>query len=523
MLAQVKARKVPFYFLEAAMCVVLLVIFGLTFPNAPDGGFSPREFDLSRHFTFILNGVLAGVAMLSSIVQYPFTLQYIRSMLPYGAWRHPMLMPIAHTTAWIWATSFAASALFYLIPYTGDAEMHIRGQYDTRAGDPSGDNLFAVVFRIVLPIGLYVFCALITRLLPSRAIRHIDASAAFDSAAGGARGARPGVAGGVMYPGFKMTENPLSAPSWQLSPMLAGTAYMGAAGAPLSPTATATPPEGKYRGTTLAYVTPEGSVAMPGVRTNTPPLSMSSSIAHGGGSTGMGVAGTPPAPRRAELSSTGGTVTGSGTDAALFLTSGVGQGSPPLKPEDPSAPQGRDSAYSTQEYVETRSPGGIGGGYGAEASGAETPSRSGAGGEVQRTRLSSTRHPDLQHTWLSEFDNAEAGSSGRGGTNSAHATPQRAQPAAAARSPGGGGGLGTPGSALPVGSNGFGTAAVTAAKDPQRTPKGPPPSALKSTAPAASVAAMGSPAHAAAPPRRKTRMTDENFRIASHPGTGAIP
>ncbi len=49
------------------------------------------------------------------MVQYPFALQYIRSMLPYAAWRHPMLTPVAHACTWIWVTAYTAAALLFLV------------------------------------------------------------------------------------------------------------------------------------------------------------------------------------------------------------------------------------------------------------------------------------------------------------------------------------------------------------------------------------------------------------------------
>ena len=110
---------------------------------------------ISRDFPFVTNGALGGVALvrtcgrfmrrnmclsrdyrnhkavipqllnglnpvnphvqLSSLAQYPFTLQYIRSMLPYAAWRHPKLIPIAHTSTWMWVLTYTASSLLYLV------------------------------------------------------------------------------------------------------------------------------------------------------------------------------------------------------------------------------------------------------------------------------------------------------------------------------------------------------------------------------------------------------------------------
>lgn len=58
------------------------------------------------------------LSQISSLVQYPFTLQYIRSMLPFSAWRHPMVIPVAHASTWIWVVAYAASALLYLVSHT---------------------------------------------------------------------------------------------------------------------------------------------------------------------------------------------------------------------------------------------------------------------------------------------------------------------------------------------------------------------------------------------------------------------
>uniref|UniRef100_A0A6U2I9K4 Uncharacterized protein n=1 Tax=Chlamydomonas euryale TaxID=1486919 RepID=A0A6U2I9K4_9CHLO len=62
-LARARVRKVPVFFLEVTMFVLFLLLFALTFPDAAEGGASSREFDIARDFTFIVNGVLCGIAM----------------------------------------------------------------------------------------------------------------------------------------------------------------------------------------------------------------------------------------------------------------------------------------------------------------------------------------------------------------------------------------------------------------------------------------------------------------------------
>ena len=52
---------------------------------------------------------------MSSLLQYPFTLQFLRSMVPYEAWRHPDLLRLSHITTWIWVLAYAASALLYIV------------------------------------------------------------------------------------------------------------------------------------------------------------------------------------------------------------------------------------------------------------------------------------------------------------------------------------------------------------------------------------------------------------------------
>lgn len=50
------------FFMEVAMCLLFGVLWLLTYPNGPDGP-STREVSISRNYTFIVNGALAGVAM----------------------------------------------------------------------------------------------------------------------------------------------------------------------------------------------------------------------------------------------------------------------------------------------------------------------------------------------------------------------------------------------------------------------------------------------------------------------------
>lgn len=52
---------------------------------------------------------------MSSLLQYPFALQFLRSMVPYEAWRHPDLLRLSHITTWIWVLAYAASALLYIV------------------------------------------------------------------------------------------------------------------------------------------------------------------------------------------------------------------------------------------------------------------------------------------------------------------------------------------------------------------------------------------------------------------------
>ncbi len=142
------------------------------------------------------------------------TLQYLRSMLPYTAWRHPMLTTTAHVTTWIWVAAFTASALLYLIPWSAGVEMHIAGQYDPRVGAGSSNGL-AVVFRIVMPIVLYVVAALITRIWPMRVVKHVSESEQFD----------------WVNSGFRVVENPLHGGAASGGGGLQPAAYVRADGA----------------------------------------------------------------------------------------------------------------------------------------------------------------------------------------------------------------------------------------------------------------------------------------------------
>ena len=48
-------------------------------------------------------------------------------------------------------------------PFSRGVENHVRGRYETRTGDQNSDNALAVMFRIVVPVLLYIGAAAITR------------------------------------------------------------------------------------------------------------------------------------------------------------------------------------------------------------------------------------------------------------------------------------------------------------------------------------------------------------------------
>ncbi len=54
------------FFMEAAMFVLFIVQWGLTYPEGPDGTASARENSIYRYFPFVTNGALGGVALVRS-------------------------------------------------------------------------------------------------------------------------------------------------------------------------------------------------------------------------------------------------------------------------------------------------------------------------------------------------------------------------------------------------------------------------------------------------------------------------
>ena len=115
MLGQAGVRKVWIYFMEVALFVVFLFLWAFTYPDGPNSTPSSREINLQTFYPFIVNAVMAGVALLSSLMQYPLTVQYIRSMVPYAAWRHPKIISVAQVTTWVWILAFTASCLLYIV------------------------------------------------------------------------------------------------------------------------------------------------------------------------------------------------------------------------------------------------------------------------------------------------------------------------------------------------------------------------------------------------------------------------
>lgn len=115
MLGQAGVRKVWLYFMEVAFFVIFLFLWAFTYPDGPNGSPSSRELNIQTYYPFVVNAVMAGVALLSSLMQYPLTVQYIRSMVPYAAWRHPNIISVAQVTTWIWIMAFTASCLLYIV------------------------------------------------------------------------------------------------------------------------------------------------------------------------------------------------------------------------------------------------------------------------------------------------------------------------------------------------------------------------------------------------------------------------
>ncbi|GAX79598.1 hypothetical protein CEUSTIGMA_g7039.t1 [Chlamydomonas eustigma] len=173
LLRHARARKIWIFFMEVAMLLVFIVQWALTFPEGPDGEASAAELSVYKYFPFVTNATLGGVALLSSVLQYPFVLQYIRSMLPYAAWRHPQTIPVAHVCTWVWIMAYTASCLLYLIPFSQDVEM---SGHEAQAPD----NTLNTVFRIVIPIVLHVAALLFSRLYPGTIIIHVKDSQPFD-------------------------------------------------------------------------------------------------------------------------------------------------------------------------------------------------------------------------------------------------------------------------------------------------------------------------------------------------------
>jgi hypothetical protein len=52
------------------MMLLFVIQFALTYPNGgPNGQYAQREYDISRIFPFVTNGVLAGVCLVSCLIQ----------------------------------------------------------------------------------------------------------------------------------------------------------------------------------------------------------------------------------------------------------------------------------------------------------------------------------------------------------------------------------------------------------------------------------------------------------------------
>eukprot|EP00798_Chlamydomonas_sp_ICE-L_P016533 gene16533-22761_t len=173
-------RRVWFFQLDVFMFVTFLIQWLVV--NGTEDPPRERELEVQQYFPFTTNAALAGLCVLSSVLQQPATLQYIREIMQYddNAWRHPLMTNVAQLTTWSWISAFSINTLIYLAPWSRDVELNVRGRYDTRQGDPSGDNGLTVMMRIVVPFITVFAAALFTRLCPGRVLRHVRRSVPFN-------------------------------------------------------------------------------------------------------------------------------------------------------------------------------------------------------------------------------------------------------------------------------------------------------------------------------------------------------
>jgi hypothetical protein len=182
-------RKVAMYWQEAVMAAIFLILWAISYPAPPantkenqPGGYAnnPNAIVIQNYYPFIINSILAALALGSVLFQRPFTFQHVLETVVQPGWVKPELLPAAYYTAIAWFVAYTLSvfsylvSLFYLpdissmthlhlsqIVFQAKIQGHTDGQYNT--GGTGKDNAFVVIFRIVVPCVLYLLAALFTR------------------------------------------------------------------------------------------------------------------------------------------------------------------------------------------------------------------------------------------------------------------------------------------------------------------------------------------------------------------------
>lgn len=187
-------RKVAMYWQEAVMAALFLILWGISYPAPPSatkenqpGGYAnnPNALVIQTYFPFIVNSLLGALALGSVMMQRPFTFQHILETVVQPGWVKPELLPAAYYTAIAWFVAYTLSVFSYLVSscahldddscppdvstslglvqivFQAKIEGHTEGQYNT--GGTGKDNVFVIVFRIVVPCVLYFLAALFTR------------------------------------------------------------------------------------------------------------------------------------------------------------------------------------------------------------------------------------------------------------------------------------------------------------------------------------------------------------------------